>query len=234
MKRPHVVIIGAGFGGLAAARALARAPVTVTLIDRRNHHLFQPLLYQVATAALNPADIAYPIRSILRKQANATVLLGEAVWVLPETKRLMLADAELSYDYLVLAAGATHSYFGKDEAWAPHAPGLKTLEDALEMRRRILLAYELAEREEDPARRTAWMTFVVIGGGPTGVELAGALAEIARHTLAKDFRRIDPRRARILLLEGGPRVLPPWPEALSAKAKTQLEALGVEVHCAGS
>ena len=227
--RPHVVVVGGGFGGLHAARALARLPVRVTLVDRRNHHLFQPLLYQVATAALNPSDIAYPIRSILRRQANATVLLGEAVWVIPDRKRLMLADAELGYDYLVLAAGATHSYFGKD-AWAAHAPGLKTLEDALEMRRRILLAYELAEREEDPARRAAWMTFVVVGGGPTGVELAGALAEIARHALARDFRRIDPRRARILLLEGGPRVLPPWPEALSAKAREQLEALGVEVR----
>ena len=225
----HVVVVGGGFGGLHAARGLARAPVRVTLVDRRNHHLFQPLLYQVATAALNPSDIAYPIRAILRKQANATVLLGDVVAVEPDAKRVRLADGELSYDVLVLAAGATHSYFGKD-AWAAHAPGLKTLEDAVEIRRRILLAYELAEREEDEARRKERMTFVVVGAGPTGVELAGALAEISRHALARDFRRIDPRQARILLLEGGPRVLPSYPEKLSEKTRLQLEALGVEVR----
>ena len=227
--RPHVVIVGGGFGGLCAARTLAKAPVRVTLVDRRNHHLFQPLLYQVATAALNPSDIAAPIRALLRRQANATVLLAEAVDVRPETRRLVLADGELAYDHLILAAGATHSHFGRDD-WAPFAPGLKTLEDALEMRRRILLAYERAEREEDPTARAAWLTFVVVGAGPTGVELAGALAEIARHALPGDFRRIDPRAARIVLLEGAPRVLPPFPEPLSEKARLQLAKLGVDVR----
>jgi NADH dehydrogenase len=223
------VIVGGGFGGLTCARALRRADARVTLIDRRNHHLFQPLLYQVATAALNPSDIAYPLRSVLRRQANATVLLAEAERVDVPAKKLVLADGELSYDVLVLATGATHSYFGKD-AWAAHAPGLKTLEDALEIRRRVLLAFELAEREEDVERRRAQMTFIVVGAGPTGVELAGALAEIARHTLKRDFRRIDPRQARVILVEGAPRVLPPYPETLSEKAKEQLARLGVEVR----
>ena len=227
--RPRVVVVGGGFGGLYAVRALARAPVRVVLVDRRNHHLFQPLLYQVATAALNPSDIAHPIRAVLRRQANATVLLGDAVAVEPEAKRVRLADGALDYDVLILAAGVTHSYFGRDD-WAAHAPGLKTLEDALEIRRRVLLAYERAEREDDPERRKPWLTFVVVGAGPTGVELAGALAEISRHALARDFRRIDPRQARIVLLEGSPRVLPPWPEALSVKAGAQLERLGVEVR----
>jgi NADH dehydrogenase len=226
--RPAVVIIGGGFGGLAAARALARAPVDVTLVDRTNHHLFQPLLYQVATAGLSPAEIAHPIRRILRRQRNARVLLGEAVAVLPEAKRVRLGDGELPYERLIVAAGAAHSYFGKDE-WQHDAPGLKTLEDALEIRRRVLLAFERAEREEDAEARRRWLTFVVIGGGPTGVEMAGAFAEIARHTLSGDFRRIDPRSARVLLLEAGPRVLSSFPEDLSEKAKLQLEALGVQV-----
>ncbi len=231
---PHVVIIGGGFGGMSAARALKRAPVRVTLIDRRNHHLFQPLLYQVALAALNPSDIASPIRRILRRQKNAEVLLGEVSAIDLERQIVRLGDlvddsADIHYDYLIVAAGATHSYFGHDD-WAPFAPGLKTVEDALEIRRRILLAFEAAELETDPDRRRAWMTFVVVGGGPTGVELAGTLSNVARFTLAKDFRHIDPRHTRVLLLEGSPRVLSPFPEALSAKAKTQLEQLGVEVH----
>ncbi|HSD67435.1 MAG TPA: NAD(P)/FAD-dependent oxidoreductase [Vicinamibacteria bacterium] len=226
--RPHVVIVGGGFGGLAAARGLARAPVDVTLVDRTNHHLFQPLLYQVATAGLSPAEIACPIRRILRRQRNARVLLGEAVAVDAAARRLRLADGEIAFDHLVLASGAGHSYFGKDE-WEAHAPGLKTLEDALEIRRRALVAFEEAEREEDPEARRRSLTFVVVGGGPTGVEMAGAFAEIARNTLARDFRRIDPRTARILLVEAGPRVLPAYPEALSEKAKRQLEALGVQV-----
>ena len=226
---PHVVIVGGGFGGLYCARALRRADARVTLIDRRNHHLFQPLLYQVATAALNPSDIAYPLRSVLRRQANATVFLAEAARVDVPAKKLLLEDGELPYDLLVLATGATHSYFGKD-AWAAHAPGLKTLEDALEIRRRVLLAFEKAEREDDEAERRAHMTFVVVGAGPTGVELAGALAEIARHTLKRDFRRIDPRQARVILVEGAPRVLPPYPETLSERAKEQLARLGVDVR----
>ena len=227
-ERPRVVIVGSGFGGLAAARGLARAPVDVTLVDRTNHHLFQPLLYQVATAGLSPAEIACPIRRILRRQRNARVLLGEAVAIDAAAKRIRLADGEVAYDSLVVAAGAGHSYFGKDE-WEAHAPGLKTLEDALEIRRRVLVAFEEAEREEDPEARRRALTFVVVGGGPTGVEMAGAFAEIARNTLARDFRRIDPRTARILLVEAGPRVLPTYPEGLSEKAKRQLEALGVQV-----
>ena len=225
---PRVVIVGGGFGGLAAARALARAPAAVTLVDRQNHHLFQPLLYQVATAGLSPAEIAYPIRRILRRQRNARVLLGEAVAIDVAAKRVRLSDGEIPYDHLILAAGAGHSYFGQDD-WELHAPGLKTLEDALEIRRRVLLAFEKAEREEDPEVRRSWLTFVVIGGGPTGVEMAGAFADIARHTLVRDFRRIDPRTARVILVEAGPRVLPVYPEALSQKAKLQLEALGVQV-----
>jgi NADH dehydrogenase len=227
----HVVIVGGGFGGLYAAKALRRARVRVTLIDRKNHHTFQPLLYQVATAALNPADIAMPIRRILRKQTNARVLLGEVTSIELDRKRLVIDEgaAELFYDSLLLATGATHSYFGHDE-WARVAPGLKTIEDAVDIRRRVLFAYEAAERETDPERRRAWMTFVVVGAGPTGVEMAGALSEIARHSLARDFRTIDPMAARVILLEGAPRVLPPYVPELSAKAKKQLEGLGVEVR----
>ncbi len=226
---PHVVIVGGGFGGLSAAKALRKAPLRVTLLDRRNHHLFQPLLYQVATAALNPSDIAVPIRSILRRQKNATVLMGEASSIDVAGRKLILTDGELAYDYLVIATGATHSYFGHDD-WAPYAAGLKTIEDAIEIRRRVLVAYERAEREPDPERRREWLTFVIVGGGPTGVELAGALAEVSRHTLAQDFRAIDPTRAKILLLEGGPRILPPFPPELSEKAREQLHRLGVEVR----
>jgi NADH dehydrogenase len=226
---PHVLILGAGFAGLYAAKALGRAPVRVTVLDRRNHHLFQPLLYQVATAGLNPADIAAPIRSILRKQDNTAVVLAEAVSVDVAARRVALTDGETTYDYLIVATGATHSYFGND-AWAPHAPGLKSLEDALEIRRRVFLAYENAEREADPSRHREWLTFVIIGAGPTGVEMAGALAEISRQALSnREFRNVDPRSARIILVEGTPRVLPPYPPELSARAKQQLERLGVEV-----
>jgi NADH:ubiquinone reductase (H+-translocating) len=227
--RPHVVIVGGGFGGLYAARALAGAPVRVTLLDRRNHHLFQPLLYQVATAALNPADIATPLRSILRRAANVTVLLAEVRSVDLAARRLALPDGELAYDGLVLAAGAGHSYFGHDD-WEPLAPSLKTLEDALEIRRRVLVAYEEAERQPDGPEQRALLTSVVIGGGPTGVELAGALAEISRETIARDFRRIDPTRARIVLLEGGPRVLSAFPDPLPARAAESLTRIGVEVR----
>jgi NADH dehydrogenase len=230
MASPHVVVLGGGFAGLYAARALRRTPVRVTLVDRRNHHLFQPLLYQVATAALNPADIAEPIRSILRGQANATVLLAEARAIDLGARRVRLDQGELEYDFLIVATGATHSYFGHD-AWESHAPGLKSIEDALEIRRRVFSAYEAAEREPDAERRRSLLTFVIIGAGPTGVELAGALAEIARHALADEFSRIDPRQARVLLLEGLERVLPPFPEELSAAARAQLERLGVEVRC---
>jgi NADH dehydrogenase len=226
---PHVVILGGGFGGLYAAKQLGRAPVRITLVDRKNHHVFQPLLYQVATAALNPSDIAAPIRSILRRQRNTLVILGEAVGVDLAEKKVVLADGDLSYDFLIIATGATHSYFSHPE-WRKDAPGLKTIEDALEMRRRVLFAYEAAERTTDPERQRAWLTFVVVGGGPTGVELAGALAEVARHALARDFRRIDPTSARVILLEGVSRVLPTYPERLSDKARSQLEELGVEVR----
>ena len=226
---PHVVIIGGGFGGLYAARALAGHPLRVTLLDRRNHHLFQPLLYQVATAALNPSDIATPLRSILRKAANVTVLLAEVQSVDLAGRRVILDEDEMGYDALVLAAGAGHSYFGHDD-WEPLAPSLKTLEDALEIRRRVLVAYELAERERDAAEQRALLTSVVIGGGPTGVELAGALAEISRETIARDFRVIDPTRARVVLLEGGPRILSTFPPPLSARAEAALTRLGVEVR----
>jgi NADH:quinone reductase (non-electrogenic) len=226
---PHVVIVGGGFGGLYAARALTGRPVRVTLLDRRNHHLFQPLLYQVATAALNPSDIATPLRSILRRAANVTVLLAEVQSVNLADRRLILDDGELGYDALVLAAGAGHSYFGHDD-WEPLAPSLKTLEDALEIRRRVLVAYELAERERDAAEQSAQLTSVVIGGGPTGVELAGALAEISRETIARDFRVIDPTHARVVLLEGGPRILPSFPAPLSERARAALTRIGVEVR----
>jgi NADH dehydrogenase len=227
--RPHVVIVGGGFGGLYAARTLARAPVRVTLIDRRNHHLFQPLLYQVATAALNPSDIAAPIRSVLRRQKNAMVILGEVTRIDAASRKVVLAGEEIAFDYLVVATGVRHAYFGHDE-WEHLAPGLKSIEDALEIRKRILLAFEAAEREDQEERRRRWLTFVVVGGGPTGVELAGALAEISRHALARDFRRIDPTGAKILLLEGGPRILPTFPPELSDKAARSLSRLGVEVR----
>ncbi len=225
----HVVIIGGGFGGLAAARALRRAPVRITLVDRRNHHVFQPLLYQVATAALSPGDIASPIRWILRGQRNTRVLLAEARRVDPARRVVDLDIGELSYDFLIVAAGVGHAYFGHEE-WAPFAPGLKTLDDALRIRRQVLLAFEMAERETDEAARQRLLTFVIVGGGPTGVELAGALAEVAHHALARDFRSIDPTHARILLLEGGPSVLAAFPEALRAAALRDLARLGIEVR----
>jgi len=224
-----VVIVGGGFGGLYAARALAGRPVRVTLLDRRNHHLFQPLLYQVATAALNPSDIAAPLRSVLRRAANVTVLLAEVERADLAARRLVLDRGEIGYDALVLAAGASHSYFGHED-WEVFAPGLKTLEDALEIRRRVLLAYEAAEREADSAEQRALLTFVVVGGGPTGVELAGALGEISRQTIARDFRVIDPTKARIVLLEGGARILSAFPELLSHRAEEALQRIGVEVR----
>jgi len=229
MALPRVVIIGCGFGGLWAAQALRRAPVELTVIDRTNHHLFTPLLYQVATAGLSAPSVAGPIRHILAHQRNTTVLYGEARNVDPARRVVVMENGEeIAYDYLILAPGTTHSYFGHDE-WAPYAPGLKTLEDALEIRRRVLLAFERAERERDPAKRAAWLTFVVVGGGATGVELAGTFAEIARHTLRGEFRRIDPHNARVVLVEGADRVLPPYPPELSAKAQLALERLGVTV-----
>ncbi|HEY9132288.1 MAG TPA: NAD(P)/FAD-dependent oxidoreductase [Dyella sp.] len=227
--RPHVVILGGGFGGLAAARELAKAPVRITLIDRRNHHVFQPLLYQVGTAGLSAPSIAAPLRRILRKQTNVTVLMDEARGVDTAAKQVRLPQGSLDYDFLIVATGATHAYFGHDQ-WAQLAPGLKTLDDAFVIRRRILLAFEHAEREDDPAKRQAWLNFVIVGAGATGVELAGALAEIARHTLPREFRRSDPRKANVLLVEAGPRVLAGFDEALSAKARTQLERLGVQVR----
>jgi NADH dehydrogenase len=226
--RPRVVIVGGGFGGLSAAKALADAPVEVLLVDRRNHHVFQPLLYQVATAALSPGDIASPIRWILRKQKNLRVWLAEATGVDTARSVLVLAGGEVRYDHLILSSGSTHAYFGHDE-WHEHAPGLKTLEDALDMRRRILLAFEQAEREPDRQKQRRLLTFVVIGGGPTGVELAGALAEISRHALARDFRAMDPESARVILIEGGPSILSTYPEELSDFAKRALERLGVAV-----
>ncbi len=229
MTLPHVVVVGGGFAGLATIRALARAPVRITLIDRRNHHLFQPLLYQVATAGLSAPDIAAPLRHILRRQRNVQVWLGEVEQVLPEARRLRLADGRhLDYDALLIATGATHAYFGNDH-WAEHAPGLKTLGNALNIRRRLLMAFERAEMETDPEARQAWLEFAIVGGGPTGVELAGTLAEIARHTLKNEFRHIDPRLARVRLIEAGPRVLPSFPEDLTDKARRQLEKLGVDV-----
>jgi len=228
--RPHVVIIGCGFGGLEAARKLQRADVDVTVIDKTNHHLFQPLLYQVATAGLAAPSIAAPVRALFRKQANVTTLLAEVTGIDPAARTVQLADgSQVTYDHLIVAAGATHSYFGHDE-WAPAAPGLKTLADAFEIRRRVLMSFETAETTADPERRRALLTFVVIGAGPTGVEMAGTLAEIAKHTLAGEFRRIDPGSAQVLLVEGGPRVLQAMPESLSQKALEQLERLGVEVR----
>lgn len=228
--RPRIVIVGCGFGGLEAARALAGADVAITLVDRTNHHLFQPLLYQVATAGLSAPAIAAPARHLFRRQPNVTTLLGEVLAIDAVAREVRLRDGQpLPYDHLIVAAGATHSYFGHDE-WATHAPGLKTLADAFEIRRRVLLAFEAAEKEDDAQRRANWLTFVVIGGGPTGVEMAGTLAEIARHTLPGEFRRIDPAQARILLLEGSDRVLQAMPPALSASAQRQLQRLGVDVR----
>jgi NADH:ubiquinone reductase (H+-translocating) len=222
-----VLIVGCGFGGLWAAQGLRKAPAEITVVDRTNHHLFSPLLYQVASAGLSAPAIAAPIRHILADQRNTTVLMAEVEAIDTAGRSVLLDDgSRLSYDYLVVATGAAHSYFGRDE-WAPFAPGLKTLEDALEIRRRMLLAFEMAERESDSARRAAWLTFVVIGGGPTGVELAGQIAEIARHTLKGEFRRIDPHSARVVLVEGGSRILNAYPPDLSTKAQLQLERLGV-------
>ena len=227
---PHVVIVGGGFAGLYAARELRRAPVRVTVIDRRNFHLFQPLLYQVATASLSPADIASPIRSILRGQRNTQVWMGDVMDIDVDAREVRLEDGTAAhYDYLLLATGASHAYFGHDE-WAQDAPGLKTIDDATEMRRRFLLAFESAEREADPEARGRLLTFVIVGAGPTGVELAGAMAEIARQVMPQDFRAIDTTAARILLLEGVDRVLPGYPPELSARAQKQLEKLGVEVR----
>jgi NADH dehydrogenase len=226
---PRVVIVGAGFGGLTAARALARAPAHITVIDRKNHHTFQPLLYQVATAGLSPSEIAAPIRSILRGRENVEVLLGEVTGFDLARRLVETPEHNVPYDYLVVAAGASHAYFGHDD-WEPFAPGLKTIEDALEIRRRVLLAFELAERQAAAGESDFPLNFVVVGAGPTGVELAGTLAEISRHALAQEFHAIDPRNAKILLLEGGPRVLPTYPEELSRSAQEQLQRLGVEVR----
>jgi len=225
----HVVIVGGGFAGLTAARALRKERVRVTIVDRRNHHLFQPLLYQVATAALNPGDIAYPIRAVVRHQHNTRTILARVDGIDVAQRRLVLDQGSLDYDYLILASGATHSYFGND-AWERWAPGLKTVEDALEIRRRVLSAFEAAERATDPAQLPAMLTFVVVGAGPTGVELAGALSEIGRLTVARDFRNFDPRTLRVVLVEAADRVLPPFAAKLSASAQRQLERLGVEVR----
>jgi NADH:ubiquinone reductase (H+-translocating) len=228
---PRVVIVGAGFGGLSAAQALASAPAQVTIIDRRNYHTFQPLLYQVATAGLSPGEIAAPIRSILRSHKNTEVLMAEVTGFDLDRRVVQTPDAEIGYDYLIVAAGASHAYFGHDE-WEPLAPGLKTIEDALEIRRRVLLTFELAERQMATGETATPLNFVVVGGGPTGVELAGTLAEISHHALAHEFRSIDPKRAHILLIEAGPRVLPSYPDDLSRSALEQLQKLGVEVQLA--
>jgi NADH dehydrogenase len=228
-QKPHVVIVGAGFGGLEAAKKLADKDVRLTVIDRTNYHLFQPLLYQVATAALSPADIAAPVRGVFRNCRNTDVVLAEVEAIDVDAKKVRMSDAELSYDFLILATGARHSYFGHPE-WEKLAPGLKSLEDAVEIRRRILMAFEYAERVTDEAARKAAMTFVIIGGGPTGVEMAGAIAEIARYTLSKDFRHIDPSQARVILIEGEPRVLASFPEDLRISATKQLADLGVELR----
>ena len=225
----RVVIIGGGFGGLYAAKTLGRAAVDVTLIDKRNFHLFQPLLYQVATGGLSPGDIASPLRAVLSGYKNIKILAAEATDIDPEVQTVILSDGTIPYDTLIVATGVSHHYFGNDQ-WAEAAPGLKSIEDALDIRRRILLAFEAAERETDPVKRRAWLTFVIVGGGPTGVELAGALAELAHTTLKEDFRSIDPAEAQILLLEGVDRVLPPYPPELSAKAEKSLTELGVTVR----
>ncbi len=228
-RKHHLVVVGGGFAGLWATRALEASDIRITLIDRQNHHLFQPLLYQVATAGLSAPDIAAPLRHILRDQRNVEVRLGDVVQVLPQQHVVVLADGDmLEYDSLVLATGAAHAYFGNDH-WAEHAPGLKTLDDAMYLRRKLLLAFERAEAESDPQAREASLNFAIVGGGPTGVELAGTLAEIARHTLKDEFRHIDPRKAKVRLIEAGPRVLPSFPSDLTDKAKRQLEKLGVEV-----
>ena len=228
-ERPKVVIVGAGFGGLEAAKALRKAPVDVTVVDRVNHHCFQPLLYQVATAALSPADIAWPIRHILRRQRNATVLMAEVTGIDLDRRLVHIASGAIPYDHLIVATGATHSYFGHDD-WAASAPGLKRIEDATRIRRSILLAFEQAELTDDAAERARLLTFVIVGAGATGVEMAGAIAEIARLTVAKDFRRIDPRTARIVLLEAGPRVMPTLPENLSDYVARSLTRMGVDVR----
>ena len=229
-RRPHIVIIGCGFGGLEAARKLQGAAVDITIVDKTNHHLFQPLLYQVATAGLAAPSIAAPVRSMFRHQPNITTLLGDVMQIDPDARTVLLADGtELAWDHLIVAAGATHSYFG-NSSWEHVAPGLKTLADAFEIRRRVLMSFEAAEVEADPARRRALLTFAVVGAGPTGVEMAGTLAEIARHTLKGEFRRIDPASAEVLLIEGGPRVLQAMPESLSQRALEQLQRLGVQVR----
>jgi len=228
-SRPSIVVLGGGFAGLWTIRGLSGAAADLLLIDRCNHHTFQPLLYQVATAGLAAPSIAAPLRHILRRQTNVTVRLALARSINLAARQVVLDEGACSYDYLVVATGVTHAYFGHDD-WAPNAPGLKTLEDALAMRARILTAFERAEATDDAAERTAWLTFVIVGGGPTGLELAGTLAEIARHTLKREFRRIDPAAARVLLVEAGPRVLPAFPESLSRSARAQLERLGVTVH----
>ncbi len=230
MSQPRIVIVGAGFGGLAAAQALRRAPVDVTIVDQRNHHLFQPLLYQVATAALSPADIAAPIRAILAGNRNTRVLLDKVIGIDPAARTVRLGSGgAVAYDRLILATGARHSYFGRDD-WSAHAPGIKTIDDATAVRRKVLLALERAETETDQDRRHALLTFVVIGGGPTGVEMAGAIAELARKSVSRDFRSITPHCSRVILIEGGPRLLAAFPETLSAKAKAAIEWLGVEVR----
>lgn len=228
-SRPHVVILGGGFGGLKAARGLARAPVHVTLVDRANHHVFQPLLYQVAGATLSGPDIAAPLRHIVRRQRNITVWMEEVTGIDVAARRVQAGTQTISYDFLIVAAGSTHAYFGHDD-WAENAPGLKTMDDALAIRRRILAAFEAAEREPDPERRKQWLTFVIVGAGPTGVELAGTLSEIAHHTLPREFRIAHPRGARIHLVEAGPRVLSAMPEKLSMIAQRKLKSMGVDVH----
>ena len=227
--KPRVVIVGAGFGGLRAARGLRNAPVDVTVIDRNNHHLFQPLLYQVATAGLSPADICAPIRGILKRQANTSVILGEVTGVDLQEQRVLMHDKAVPYDYLILATGARHSYFGHDD-WEPFAPGLKSITDATMLRRNILLAFEAAEVETDPDKRRALLTFVLVGAGPTGVEMAGAISELAHKALTSDFRHIDPASARIILVEAGPRILATFPERLASRAQKELNHLGVEVR----